>query len=108
MVRAVRNEAFLDAARVRKMAGAGVPAALAMGMAMTILFFAMLGHFSGIEVRQLKPSDLDPVKVWMAAEDRVQRGWERTVKYYENLRVVYRNPDAVEGMDRSAAGSERR
>lgn len=61
----------------------------AMGMAMTILFFAMLGHFSGIEVRQLHPSDLDPVKVWMSAEDRVQRGWERTVKYYENLRVVY-------------------
>jgi anti-sigma factor RsiW len=61
----------------------------AMGMAMTILSFAMLGRFSGIEVRQLHPSDLDPVKVWMAAEDRVQRGWERTVKYYENLRVVY-------------------
>jgi anti-sigma factor RsiW len=61
----------------------------AMGMAMTILSFAMLGRFSGIEVRQLHPSDLDPVKVWMAAEDRVQRTWERTVKYYENLRVVY-------------------
>ena len=25
----------------------------------------------------------------MAAEDRVQRTWERTVKYYENLRVVF-------------------
>lgn len=61
----------------------------AMGMAMTILSFAMLGRFSGIEVRQLHPSDLDPVKVWTAAEDRVQRTWERTVKYYENLRVVY-------------------
>ena len=23
------------------------------------------------------------------AEDRVQRTWERTVKYYENLRVVF-------------------
>jgi anti-sigma factor RsiW len=61
----------------------------AMGMAMTVLSFAMLGRFSGIEVRQLKPSDLDPVKVWTAAEDRVHRTWERTVKYYENLRVVY-------------------
>lgn len=61
----------------------------AMGMAMTILSFAMLGRFSGIEVRQLHPSDLDPVKVWMAAENRVQRTWERTLKYYENLRVVY-------------------
>lgn len=60
-----------------------------MGLAMTILSFAMLGRLSGIEVRQLKPSDLDPVKVWMAAEDRVHRTWERTMKYYENLRVVF-------------------
>jgi Putative zinc-finger len=61
----------------------------AMGMAMTVLSFAMLGRFSGIQVRQLKPSDLDPVKVWMAAEDKVQRSWQRTVKYYESLRLVF-------------------
>src|SRR5271154_1517545 len=61
----------------------------AMGMAMTILSFAMLGRFSGIEVRHLTLSDLDPVKVYSAAEDRAQRTWERTVKYYENLRVVF-------------------
>jgi len=61
----------------------------AMGMAMTILSFAMLGRFSGIEVRHLTLADLDPVKVYTAAEDRAQRTWERTVKYYENLRVVF-------------------
>jgi anti-sigma factor RsiW len=61
----------------------------AMGMAMTVLSFAMLGRLSGIEVRQLSPADLDPVKVWMAAEDRVHRTWERSVKYYENLRLVF-------------------
>jgi anti-sigma factor RsiW len=60
-----------------------------MSLAMTILSFAMLGRFAGINVRQLKPSDLDPVKVYAAAEDRVQRAWARTVKYYENLRVVF-------------------
>ena len=60
-----------------------------MSVAMTILSFAMLGRFSGIQVHQLKPADLDPVKVWMAAEDRIHRTWERTVKYYENLRVVF-------------------
>lgn len=60
-----------------------------MSIAMTILSFAMLGRFSGIEVRQLRLSDLDPVKVWSAVEDRMQRTWERSVKYYENLRVVY-------------------
>src|SRR5713101_1704087 len=61
----------------------------AMGMAMTVLSLAMVGRFSGIQVRQLKPSDLDPVKVWMAAEDRVHRTWERGVKYYESLRLVF-------------------
>lgn len=62
---------------------------LVMGMAMTMLSFAMLFRFANVPVRQLNPSDLDPVKVWAAAEDRVVRMWERGKKYYENLRVVY-------------------
>jgi len=65
----------------------------AMGMAMTILSFAMLGRFAGryvgIEMRQIKPSDLNPVAVWTAVEDQTLRMWERGVKYYENLRLVY-------------------
>ena len=61
----------------------------AMGMAMTILSFAMLGRFAGIQVRPLKPSDLDPVKVWMAVEDQAARSWERALKYYDTLKVVY-------------------
>jgi anti-sigma factor RsiW len=61
----------------------------AMGMAFTLLSFAMLGRFAGIEVRHLTPADLDPVKIWTAAEDRVTRTWQRGVKYYESLRLVY-------------------
>ena len=60
---------------------------VAMGMAMTVLSFAMIGRFTN--VRQLTPADLDPVKVWTAAEDRVVRWYNRGVKYYESLRVVY-------------------
>ncbi len=59
----------------------------AMGMAMTVLSFAMIGQFT--HVRQLTPADLDPVKVWTAAEDRVVRWYNRGVKYYDSLRVVY-------------------
>ncbi len=40
-------------------------------------------------MRQLTPADLDPVKVWTAAEDKVVRWYNRGVKYYESLRVVY-------------------
>ncbi len=61
----------------------------AMGMAMTVLSFAMLGRFAGIRVRQLNPSDLDPVKVWMTVEDNALRTWERGVKYYDSLRIVF-------------------
>jgi anti-sigma factor RsiW len=52
-----------------------------MGMAMTALFF--------VGMRQLTPSDLDPVKVWTSAENRISRTWERGVKYYENMRLVF-------------------
>jgi anti-sigma factor RsiW len=60
----------------------------AMGMAMTILSFSMLAKFAPMPVRQLRPSDLDPVKVWQAVDDRTHRAWDRAVKYYDNLRVV--------------------
>jgi len=62
---------------------------LVMGMAMTLLSFAMLGRFAGLEIRQLRPADLDPVKVWSAAENQAYRGWNRAVKYYDNLKLVY-------------------
>ena len=58
---------------------------LAMGMGVAALSFFMLRP----GVRQLTPSDLDPVKVWTAAENRASRVWERGVKSYENLRLVY-------------------
>jgi hypothetical protein len=62
---------------------------VAMGMAMTILSFAMLGRCTGVQVQQIRPSDLNPRLVWNGLEDKAYRSWDRTVKYYENLRVVY-------------------
>lgn len=61
----------------------------AMGMAMTILSFAMLARFAGVPVRQLRITDLEPARVWMAIEDRGWRAWDRAKKYYESLRLVY-------------------
>jgi hypothetical protein len=59
-----------------------------MGMAMTILSFAMLAKFSPVKVTQLHASDLDPVKIWASIDDRTHRAWDRTMKYYDNLRLV--------------------
>jgi hypothetical protein len=61
----------------------------AMGMAMTILSFSLLGRFAGIEVRQLKPSDLAPSAVYASVEDRFSNTWQKIVKYYQGLKVVY-------------------
>ena len=60
----------------------------AMGMAMTILSFAMLARFVA-PARKLHPEDLSPAKVWAGVEDGVYRGWQRTVKFYESIKVVY-------------------
>jgi anti-sigma factor RsiW len=57
----------------------------AMGMATTALFLGMLMPHA----RQLSPSDLDPVKVWTNAGNRLSRAWDRGVKYYESMRLVF-------------------
>ncbi len=59
-----------------------------MGMAMTILSFSMLARFAHIQPRQLRASDLDPVKVWQGIDDHSHRVYDRAVKYYDNLRLV--------------------
>jgi len=62
---------------------------MVMGLSLTILFFGMMARCAGIPGKRLSPADLDPAHVWAGLEDRVQRGWERSVKFYENLRFVY-------------------
>lgn len=62
---------------------------LAMGMAMTILSFAMLERCTGIRVQHIQPADLNPIRIWGSVEDKSLRLKDRAVKYYENLRWVY-------------------
>ena len=71
-----------------KASGAVLQPRFAMGMAMTILSFAMLARFVA-PARPLRAADLSPAAVWSGVEDRVYRGWQRTVKFYESLKVVY-------------------
>jgi anti-sigma factor RsiW len=60
----------------------------AMGMAMTILSLSMLARFVA-PVRQIRPADLRPSEVWAGIESRAVRTWARTVKFYDNLKIVY-------------------
>jgi len=60
----------------------------AMGMAMTILSFSLLGKFVGVSDRPLRPSDLHPGQVLEQVDGRLRSTWDSIVKYYDNLRVV--------------------
>lgn len=62
---------------------------LAMGMAMTILSLSMLASVFKVPLRPLSAADLDPVKIVASVEDEAHRAWNRAVKYYENLRLVF-------------------
>jgi Putative zinc-finger len=57
----------------------------AMSMALTVLSFAMIMP----KARQFRPTDLSPAVVWAGIEGRVDRLWERTEKFYDNLKFIY-------------------
>jgi hypothetical protein len=61
----------------------------AMSMAMTILSLAMVERCTGIRAQQIRPEELSPAVLWNNLEEKAYRTWDRTVKYYENLRLVY-------------------
>jgi hypothetical protein len=62
---------------------------LAMGLAMTVLSFAMLERCTGVQIQHIQPADLNPVRIWGGLEDKTLRAKDRLVKYYENIRLVY-------------------
>ena len=73
--------------RLGKLIGPVLQPRFVMGMAMTILSFSILNRF--VPMQQLKAADLRPAEVWASLDDRAHRAWARSVKYYENLKVVY-------------------
>lgn len=74
---------------IKRMFGPVLQPRLVMGMAMTILSVSMLAQVFGLEVRQLRASDLEPARIWAGVEDGAYRQWSRVVKYYDNLKVVF-------------------
>jgi Putative zinc-finger len=62
---------------------------LAMGMAMTILSFSLMARCAGVSPRELRATDLEPAKIWGSLDDRAHRYWERSVKFYEDIKIVY-------------------
>src|SRR5438552_3919737 len=60
----------------------------AKSMAITILSLAWLAKYVA-PARPLTAADFNPVRVWQSVDDRVYRGWQRSVNFYESIRFVY-------------------
>jgi hypothetical protein len=74
---------------IEKALGPALQPRLVMGMALTVLSFSMMARCAGVSPREIRPSDMNPAKVWAALDDRLYRAWGRTVKFYEDLKFVY-------------------
>lgn len=78
---------------------------MVMSMAMTILSFAMLGKCTGVRIQEITAADLNPAVIWNNLEDKAFRTWDRTVKYYDNLRLVYEMETRLKEMQDTAQGA---
>ena len=62
---------------------------IVMGAMMTLMTITMLSRCAGGPKTKLTAADLDPVKLWTSLDDRTHRIWDRTMKSYESMRLVY-------------------
>ncbi|MDQ6700747.1 MAG: zf-HC2 domain-containing protein [Acidobacteriota bacterium] len=60
-----------------------------MGAMLTILSLSVMTRCAGAPDHPLNASDLDPVKLWASLDDRIHRVWQRSLKTYESMRLVY-------------------
>jgi hypothetical protein len=58
-----------------------------MGAVLTLVSATMLTRCTPNHT--LTPADLDPVKLWISLDDRTHRIWDRAIKSYESMRLVY-------------------
>lgn len=78
-----------------------------LGAAMTLMSATMLTQCAGLDKKNLTAQDLDPVRIVAALELRAERVWDRAVKSYENMRLVYEVKDQLkEWSDRQKEADE--
>lgn len=60
-----------------------------LGAVMTLMSATMLTECAGLPKRTLTAQDLDPIRIVAALENRAERVWDRAMKSYESMRLVY-------------------
>lgn len=61
----------------------------AMGIAMTILSVSLVGRAIGVSPSGVKNAVMNPAVILQRVDDQVDRGWQKVVKFYQNMRLVY-------------------
>jgi len=64
-----------------------------MGAVLTLVSMTMLTRCA--PNKTLTPADLDPVRLWTSLDDRTHRIWDRAVKSYESMRIVYEDKNQI-------------
>jgi Putative zinc-finger len=60
-----------------------------MGAMLTMMSISFLGRCGNDPTKPLTAADLDPVRLWSSLDTRTHRLWDRSVKSYESMRLVY-------------------
>jgi hypothetical protein len=62
---------------------------IVMSAMLTLMSITMLSRCAGGPKRTLTAADLDPVRLWTSLDDRTHRVWDRAMKGYESMRLIY-------------------
>jgi hypothetical protein len=76
-----------------------------MGAMLTIMSLTMLTRCAGSK-NTMTAADLDPVRLWMSLDTRGHRVWERAVKGYESMRLVYEIRNQISDWNQQQAAEE--
>jgi hypothetical protein len=62
---------------------------IVMGAMLTMMSITMLSQCAGGPKNTLTAADLDPVRIWASLDYKTNRLWDRAMKSYESMRLVY-------------------
>ena len=60
-----------------------------MSAMLSLVSITMLSRCAGTPKATLTAADLDPIRIWSTLDLRTHRMWDRAVKSYESMRLVY-------------------
>jgi hypothetical protein len=77
-----------------------------MGAMLTVMSLTMLTRCAGGPKSTLTAADLDPVRLWTSIDMRAERAWDRAVKGYESMRLVYEIRNQISDWNKQQAAND--